>query len=201
MARYQSQRIVPIILVVIIIIIAVAALVSLARAVFFSGSNGSNSGLIDISRDALLSTDVDREVTMTVRGPIVADEQFNSYSISVTPSSRVITVYTGYLDAVLNRQTYSNNTTAYDEFVHALDKAKMADGTQLEGEANDTRGVCATGHVYEYGIIYDDDLVKGLWTSTCGGSKGSLKASSDQLQQLFLAQIPDSDEILKEVDL
>lgn len=201
MVNYQTRRTLPIILVVVIIIIAVAALVSLARAVFFSGSNGSSGGIVDISRDALLSTDVDREVTMTVRGAIVADEEFNSYSITVSPSSRVMTAYTGYLDAVIDRQSYGNNTAAYDEFVHALDKANMAKGDQLEGEANDVRGVCATGRVYEFGIIYEDELVKGLWTSTCKGSPGSLDASADQLRQLFLAQIPDSDEILDQVDL
>lgn len=200
MASYNNQRILPIILVIVIIIIAVAALVSLARAIFFSGGSGDAADE-DITRSALLSTDVDRSVTMTVRGPIVADEEFHSYSVRISPSTRVITAYSGYLDAVVDRQSYPNSTAAYEQFVYALDKAQMSEGDQFEGEANDVRGVCATGRVYEFSTLYGSETIEMLWTSTCSGSPGSLRASADQLRTLFLAQIPDARDVTRQIGL
>lgn len=174
-------------------IIAIVALVSLARAIFFSGGASNNiTEQVDVSRNALLDTAVDRKVQMTIRGPIVADENFTSYRIVITPGSRTLTTYQGYLDKQVDRISLGNNVKAYEEFVHALDKANLAKGVQLEEEKDDTRGICATGRVYEYEIIDGDDVIKRLWTSTCKGSRGSLQASTDQLTNLFVNQIPDA---------
>lgn len=201
MANYRSTRIVPIILVIVIIIVAIVALVSLARAVFFSDSSSQTPIATDVSRQALLSTTADRSVTMTVRGPIVADEAFQSYQIAISPSSRNITTYKGYLDQVVDQNTLGNNVAAYEQFVYALDKADLAKGTALEGEKDDVRGVCATGRVYEFNILNAGGVVKHLWTSTCRGSTGSLDASVEQLTQLFRNQIPDSTAIIRKVNL
>lgn len=199
MANYRTSRIVPIILVVIIIVIAIAAIVSLARVVFFSGP--STPTVVDSSRDALLSTTAGRSVTMSVRGPIVADEVFNSYKITISPNQRVITTYTGYLDKRVDSITLGNNVKAYEEFVHALDKANLPKGVELQGDRNDVRGICATGRVYEYGILNDEKSVKTLWTSTCKGSRGSLDASVEQLTELFVKQIPNADKLIRQLKL
>lgn len=201
MANYRNSRIIPIALVLIIVAIAIAALVSLARAVFFSGGQQSTTTQVDISRDALLSTTVDRAVRMTVRGAIVADEEFRSYRITVTPTSRTLTTYTGYLDRQIDGTVLVNNTAAYEEFVYALDKANLAKGVEFSGDKNDTRGICATGLVYQFEILQDDNSIKNLWTSTCKGSKGSLDANVDQLTELFVSQIPDAQVLIKKVRL
>lgn len=199
MANYRTSRILPIILVIVIIIIAVAAIVSLARVIFFSES--SNTAIVDESRDALLSTTAGRSVTMTVRGPIVADEEFHSYQIDITPTSRTIRTYTGYLESVVASNTLANNVASYEQFVYALDKADLADGKELVGDKNDVRGVCATGRVTEFAILNNGNTVKKLWTSTCKGSPGSLDASAVQLTSLFVNQIPDADKLIKKVSL
>ncbi len=201
MANYKTSRILPTILVVIVIIIAIAALVAVARALFFPGSSASNQEQVDISKQSLLSTGPEHSVSMSVRGPIVANENFRSYSITVSPTSRSIKTYTGYLDTVLNEQNLSNNTAAYAEFVNALNRANMAKGTELEGERNDVLGICATGRVYEFSILNNSESVETLWTSTCGGSPGSLRASTEQLTQLFRAQIPDGSAMVREIGL
>jgi hypothetical protein len=200
MATYRTRRILPIILVIVIMIVAVAALVSLARAVFFSG-NSERPAVVDVSRDALLNTGSEHRVTMTVRGPIVADEEFNSYTISVSPNNRSVTTYRGYLDTVVEQQSLGNNTAAYEQFVYALDKANLPQGRQLEGERNDVRGVCANGRMYEFSIIRGNEPVKMLWTSTCNGSRGSLEANVEQLRGLFTAQIPDARSLISNVNL
>jgi len=201
MASYKNNRIIPIVLIVIIIAIAIAAIVSLGRAVFSGSSSSTSTTQVDISRDALLSTTADRKVSMTVRGPIVAQESFRSYRIEVTPSSRTITTYTGYLDQVVSTQTLSNNVPAYEQFVHALDNANLAKGTQLTGDKDTTLGICATGRVIEFNIINGKDSIKHLWTSTCSGSKGSLNASVSQVSNLFTQQIPDSSRLISAVNL
>ena len=94
-----------------------------------------------------------------------------------------------------------NNVRAYEEFVHALDKANLALGEQFDEDKDDTRGICATGRVYEYEIYDEDTLVKRLWTSTCKGSPGSLRASAEQLTNLFTAQIPDARAPLSKISL
>lgn len=199
MARYGSSRVLPVIIIIIIVIVAVAGLVSLTRAIFFSGE--AAPAVVDSSRDALLSTTADRSVRMTVRGPIVADESFRSYQITITPSSRSVVTYKGYLDSVIDQEKLSNNVAAYDQFVHALDKANLAKGVELEDERNDLRGICATGQVTEFEILNKNESVKMLWTSTCSGSKGSLNASVKQLSNLFEAQIPNVDALTRSIKL
>jgi len=201
MANYRTSRVLPIVLVIVIIIIAIASLVSLARVVFFSGSTNTSTTQTDVSQEALLNTAVGRSVTMTVRGPIVADEKFNSYQIDISSDARTIRTYAGYLDTVIDQTTLGNSVASYDEFVHALDKAALTKGTQLEGDKNDTRGICATGNVYDFKILNGNTVVKDLWTSTCKGSSGSLDASVSQLTNLFVKQIPGADGQIQKLNL
>ncbi len=200
MASRRLPRIVPIILVIVIIIAVVVALVSLARLLFFSGAS-STPPQADTSQQELLDTSASHGVILVVRGPIVADENFRSYSITISPSSRSIQTYTGYLDAVVEQKTLPNNNAAYQEFVYALDRANLMRGTPFEGERNDIRGICATGKVSSFSLLNNGSAVKTLWTSTCNGSPGSLKASPEQLTQLFVNQIPDANQIIRRVSL
>ena len=203
MASYRNSRIFPIALVLIIAAIAIAALVSLTRAIFFNTPNTSQTTVsqVDAGRQALLSTTADRSVRMTVRGAIVADEKFHSYQITITPSSRTLTTYIGYLDTTVDNVNLGNNIPAYEQFVYSLDRANLAKGTELTGDKNDTRGICATGQVYVFAILKADKSVKTLWTSTCAGSKGSLDASVDQLTRLFISQIPNATQLINKIGL
>jgi hypothetical protein len=200
MARYRSSRILPVILILVIVVIAVTALVSLTRAIFFSGQS-TQQVVSDTSREALLNTTADHSVRMTVRGPIVANEEFRSYQITITPSSRSLVTYKGYTESAIDQITLSNNVRSYEQFVYALDKANLAKGVQLDDDQNDLRGICAIGEVYSFEIINAETIVKELWTSTCSGSKGSLSASAKQLMELFQNQIPGGEELIDDVNL
>lgn len=200
MANYRTSRILPTILTIIVIVIAIAGLVALARLIFTGSSSGSITE-VKLAEQHLLDTTDGRAVSMTVRGPIVADEDFRSYQIVISPSERKFTAFTGYLDVVTNRQTLSNNTAAYSQFVNALNKANMVAGTPFEGDKNNVLGICATGKVYEFRTLNAGETDEMLWTSTCGGSPGSLRASASQLSQLFLNQIPDGSDIASDLKL
>lgn len=199
MNRSTLTRLIPVILIIVIAIVAIAALVALGRAIFSGGS--STPQATDTSESALLSTSGDRGVRMMVRGPIVASENFHTYTIDVSPSARSLTTYQGYDKNVTSNETLANTTPAYEQFVHALDKANLAKGTSFTGDKDDTRGICATGNVYEFAIYQSDNIIKHLWTSTCKGSPGSLDASVTQLQNLFTRQIPDASSVISKTGI
>lgn len=198
MYRGNSSRIVPVILVLIVIAIVIAALVSVGRALLGGDQQTTET---NVGRDALLDTSAGRSVRMTVRGPIVANEEFHSYQITIDSISRIMTTYQGYLEQSIASKTYGNNLKAYEQFVYALDKANYMKGAEFEGDKDDTRGICATGLVYEFEVLNAASSVKRLWASTCKGSPGSLDASVSQIRNLFEAQIPDSEDLLRKVEL
>jgi hypothetical protein len=200
MQRNNGAKFFPLIIIIVIVALVIAAIVSIGRAVFNNndGNDTEQTSQVSEDREALLNTSAGRSVTLTVRGPIVAEENFTSYRISASNSERSMKVYKGYLESETNGKTLSNNTQAYEQFVYALDKANMVesrDGAN-DDELKDLRGICARGYVYEYAVLSGSNEVKKLWTSTCEGSKGTLEASTEQLNQLFLAQIPGSNELI-----
>jgi hypothetical protein len=201
MQRNNRARFFPLIISLVVLALIIAAVVSIGRAVFNGGDKTSTTDQVsqtDRAKEALLNTDTGRSVQMTVRGPIVAEENFTSYRVAVSNSERSMNVYKGYVEEQTNGKTLENNTQAYEQFVYALDKANMMKGnaTADKEDTQDIRGICAGGYVYEFAVLSGGNEVRKLWTSTCGGSKGTLDASKDQLSKLFLAQIPGSNELI-----
>ena len=189
--RKSFSRFVPILLVIVITIVAVAAVIAIGRALFGKNDSGQTDQNVNTGQVALLSTEEGRAVRLIVRGPIVANENFRSYSVIVSPSSRNMTTYEGYLDKEINQKKLDNNVKAYTELVYALDKRKMMNGMQLTEQQNDLRGICASGKVYKFETLKDNSVVKSLWTSDCSGSKGSAQANVNEILDMFLKQIPD----------
>jgi hypothetical protein len=191
-----ARRVIPIILVLIVIAVAIAAVVSIGQSIF---GGGNSQPEVNEGKESLVNTSEDRSVRMTVRGPIVADEVFNTYTITASSTQRTMTTYVGYLNRQVETKQLQNNIPAYEQFVYALDRAQMMDAKELTGDANDLRGICATGRVYQFDTLRGGNVIKSLWTSTCKGSKGSLKASVTQLQSLFQVQIPDYQKMLSKI--
>lgn len=196
----NRARFFPLVIIIIVVALVIAAIVSIGRAVFNSGNDqpAVETSRIDKNREALLNTSTGRSVSMTVRGPIVAEEEFTSYRVSISNAERAMNVYKGYLEERTNGKSLGNNTQAYEQLVYALDKANMVQANaQTEDETNeDLRGICARGYVYEFAVLSGGNEVAKLWTSSCEGSKGTLDASKEQLSELFLAQIPGSEDLI-----
>ncbi len=202
-ARTNSfSRLIPILLVIIIMVVAVAAVIAIGQSLL-GGNNPENKpkSQADIAKESLLSTDANRAVRLTVRGPIVAQEKFRSYQIEITPDIRRMSTYEGYLEKQIDEKKLDNNSRAYEELVYALEKRKMMEGRQLPEEQNDLRGICANGKVYKFETLYHGNPVKTLWTSDCGGSKGSATANANDILLMFLNQIPDGKKIAAGVGL
>lgn len=184
-------KILPVIIIIMIIIMAIIALTSLGKVIFKNNGGNKKDNTLE---QALLTVDTSRGVRMTVRGPIVADENFRSYQITVTPTNRTITTFKGYLREKIDTKQLDNNVPAYEQFVNSLAKANLAKGRPFEPD--NINGICATGTVTEFDVLQNDTSVAHLWTSTCKGSPGSLTANVQQNKNLFLAQIPGNGKIL-----
>lgn len=183
-----ARRIIPIVFILVIIAVAIAAIVSIGQAIF--GGDGQPEE-VNQGKRSLVNTDEDRGVRMTVRGPIIGDEKYYSYSITVKPNSRNLSTYNGYLNRQLETQELGNNIPAYEQFVYALDRATMMDAKEFSGDENDVRGLCAAGRVITFETLRSTSVIKSLWTSTCSSARGSLKTDYIRLQNLFKSQMPD----------
>lgn len=190
MYRGSGPKIFPIIIIILVVAFIIAGLVSLGRLFFTSGS--STTATPESTESVLTSvknTENGRSVSWTVRGPIVADEQFRSYQITISPSERKFVTYSGYLDQVTDSRSFTNNQKAYEQFVYALDKAGI--GQTRNVTDTDYRGVCATdGFAYIFTTMNGDSADHTLWTSSCKGSKGTMGANVTQVHALFVNQVP-----------
>lgn len=197
MASYRTTRIIPVAFILIIAALAVAALFSMARGIFFPNAVDTNTA--KVGHDTLISSTADCSVKMVVRGPIVSEEESRSYEITVTPSQRKLVTYQGYIQTVLERVELPNNIPAYEEFVYALDDARMMTAPEFKGDKNDLRGVCARGYLYVFSISNEGKLVKELWTTSCADERGSLGVKFLPIKNLFNYQIPESKTIINKL--
>lgn len=191
-----SRRMAPLILIVIITVLVIAILVAVGRALL-GGPSGPEE-VVDTSRQSLLSTSQGSKIQMTVRGPIVADENFRSYQITISPSSRQFVAYSGYLDKVISDKRLSNNVPAYEELVFALDRMGMMSGVEVEGSDNDVRGICSGGQLYQYAVLEGDTVVKKLWTTSCSKPKGTLEGNAQAIGDMFVRQFDDGYELIRD---
>ena len=189
----------PIIIVIIVIALIVAAIVTVVRmAMNGSSGEGQTNTKTATLQESVLNREASRSVRWTVRGPIVADENFRSYQITVTPNSRTFVTYSGYLEQVMDTKKYDNNTKAYEEFVYALDKANI--GATRSAKDEEFRGVCATkGVAYMFETLNNNEPDNTVWSSSCKDSAGTMGADPLKIQALFVNQIPDFNPLFNKV--
>ena len=189
----------PIIIVIIVIALIVAAIVTVVRMAMNGGSGEGQTNTKNATlQESVLNREASRSVRWTVRGPIVADENFRSYQITVTPNSRTFVTYSGYLEQVMDTKKYDNNTKAYEEFVYALDKANI--GATRDAKDEEFRGVCATkGVAYMFETLNNNEVDNTVWSSSCKDSAGTMGADPLKVQALFVNQIPDFNPLFNKV--
>ena len=61
--------------------------------------------------------------------------------------------------------------------------------------------VCARANIYKFETLNDGAVVKTLWTSDCGGAKGSAEANVNEVIDMFLKQIPTGKKLVQEIGL
>lgn len=160
---------------------------------FITGGWRSNDGLSseEKARRQVTSIHSGRSVRMTVYGPVVANEDRESYEVTVTTSSRRFVAYKGYNQSQVESHDYDNTYEGYQQFVYALNRAGFdKERTVSESQADD-RGACSTGKRYVYELFENGDVIKRIWTTTCGNAKGTFANTNAVVKELFNKQIPE----------
>jgi hypothetical protein len=165
--------------------LAAVALIVVVFVLIVRGFGGSRPGIESQLTDYAETQTVMR---MIEAGPVNADQNHRSISVTVGRSSNTIDLIEGYEGHVLQSKSYPSNESAYATFLRALQLQGFtkgnADPTKL-----DSRGVCPLGKVYTFEIVTGSAIVQSFWATSC--HSGTFKGATANIHQLFRAQIPD----------
>lgn len=164
-----------------------------------SNKNSTSSSKPAKNTPAVLTDYITPEskMVLTIDGTINGDDIHRSIRITVDHNDRELEVIQGYQNNVIQRNTFVNNMSAYDSFVHALGRTGF--GKVRKTSDTDIRGVCATGQRYTFEVYDDGKNVSRTWSATC--TKGTSMAMAPQVLALFKAQITGYGELTKTVNL
>lgn len=181
------------------IIIGVVFFLIVAGLFYFitGGSRGEDLTASERNRRQVTNVHSGRSVRMTVYGPVVADEERQSYEITVSTSSRRFAAYNGYTQTQIDSKDFDNTHEGYQQFVYALARAGFDKEREMSEEAADDRGACSSGKRYVYEMFENGDLVKRVWTTTCGNAKGTFSGTNNVVRELFNKQIPEFRTVIK----
>lgn len=149
------------------------------------------------NRRLVTTTHSGRSVRMTVYGPVVANENRESYEVTVSTSTRRFAAYQGYSQTQIASKDYDNTLEAYQQFVYALSRAGFDKERRLSTDQADDRGACSTGQRFVYELYENGDAIKRVWTTTCSSAKGSFGGVNTATKDLFNKQIPEFSTVIK----
>jgi len=138
-------------------------------------------------------------VTMTDIFPTSANQTHHQFVTTVGQDQTTFTVEQGYEGQVLRTQSYQNNSSAYAEFLRALQISGYNLGTN-DPKLADDRGYCSAGHRYIFEINNGSQTLQRYWASTCG-SLGTSRAKVGSILQLFQRQVPDYSQLTSNISL
>ncbi len=176
--------------------LAVIALVVVVFVMVLHGFGGGSKPKNQITLTDYANSETTVELTVT--GPVNANQTHQSYNIVVGRDANTMTVLSGYQDQVTQTKTYSNNSTAYADFLRALQLQNFTRGDN-DTTKTDDRGVCPNGVRYTFEIHNASQTVQRYWTTSCGG--GTFKGNSSVVRSLFIRQIPDFSKLTEDVVL
>ncbi len=169
---------------------------AVARSVF-SGSNDKDTSVV--VEPVETSINGVSTVSYTVDGPVVASSLHRSYKIDVSSSVVRMRVFSDFGQKVISEKSYTNNETAYSNFVFSLERANATarfEGTDEEDDVAD-QGVCPKG--YRYILAIGDDIRR--WTTSCDRTQGTAAGQMTTIRSLFIKQIPDFSALIKDTGL
>lgn len=134
------------------------------------------------------------ETMYTIGGPISAEETHRQVRITVTNAQRTIEVIDGYNGNVLRTETYPNTTASYEAFLAAIEQVGFSKTRRSDMSFT---SVCPTGRRYSYALNNGDEKVVDTWSATC--ERGTFGGKTNATERLFQAQIPDYQEVTRDV--
>ena len=171
---------------ILVLVFSVWGLASIARNLL----GGSKSSTGNNKQTKIVLNDYAKPGTVVkyvARGPIVAQEKYQSYEIDVAQDYREIKVFSGYDGSVVIDKRYTNTNASYQEFLKALRNYSFT--AKNSGVTDDNGGQCPTGNRYEYSLNDQGQDVVHTWSGSC--TNGSFAGSASAVRALIRAQIPD----------
>ena len=129
------------------------------------------------------------QVRFTMDGPVNADQSHKAFRITVEQNQTMIQLLDGYGQSVADQHTYVSNSTAYGNFLRAIDLAGFTHGNTATS-TQDERGYCPNANRYDFDIVDGSNIKQHFWSTSCGGA-GNFKGNTQEVINLFEAQIPD----------
>jgi hypothetical protein len=174
-----------------ILIIAFLAIVGTV-VLIGRGNNSSNPAKnARITKLADYENNERANVSWTIQGRIVGDDQYHAIRVTVNRSKRTVEVLSGYEERVERSEEFANNPAAFSTFVRALDNANF--GKERSVRQPDERGVCPIGNRFVYRVTDASNEVMRTWSDTCLTADGPFGGGNTAplIGQLFKAQISD----------
>ena len=137
---------------------------------------------------------------MIIDGPINANQDHYQLQMTVGQNQSSLILYNGYQGQVAKSYTYANNSASYGEFLRALDLAGFTQGNTSKTADNDPRGFCPEGERYTFEIVNGSQDIQRFWATSCGG-QGTFNGNVVTVKNLFMAQMPDFENIISNTDL
>lgn len=161
---------------------------------------GGSSGPEPLPRDLTSYANTSTVVRMTIDNPVQATSAHRVIQITVGRDATDFTLFQGYERSVLNQKTYPMTTTAYAAFLRSLQfSGRFNDGND-DPALKDERGYCALGDRYVFEIIDDSgEVLQHFWATSCG--EKTFKGEEEVVESLFMAQVPDYDTLVSDVEL
>lgn len=178
--------------------IATIVLIILLIFLIFHGGGKAKVPTTSKTLDSYATTDA--EVSMTIDGPIVANQNHQAIKITVANDTATYDEIQGYQGDVIKQQSYPNNVDSYTNFLFALERAGFTEGS-TDSTLKDERGYCPLGDRYIFQINQDGQQLERYWTTNCSGTPKSFKGNTNLTITLFQDQIPDYDNLSNNVNL
>jgi len=169
----------------IVVIIAIGALIFFIRQLSHPAGSGASPSPTPVSRSSI------DEVKLTVQGPIVANEQFVSEVLDITPTQRSLTASVTYGNNLVTSQTLDNNSDAFNQLLGALLDAGLIQSVHGRNIATSAGSTCPQGLRFTYETFdTGGTTLTSLWASTCSTANQSFAGNLQLTNQLVRAQFP-----------
>ncbi len=140
------------------------------------------------------------QVSFTLDGPINGDDVHRQVKITVDQFQRKLDIIGGYNGNIIEEQNFGNNQQAYDIFLRSLNNSGFMARVK-KPKITDERGQCPLGRRFIFELNDGGDVLSHAWTTSCGGTLGTLGVNSATLQELFQAQVTNYDQVISKAKI
>lgn len=197
--KRRGLRLGTILLVAVVALVMLGGITFLARSIIGNGGNSggsSNDNQGSVGQTILSNPGKNATIAMSVRGPVVAQENHYDIDLKITSSSRNLVIYRGYdRKKVIKRIDLDNSDKAFSDLSLALNNNGFMN--ESKGSATKNNGLCASGQLIDFRVS-DGDKSQDLWTTSCGTGLGNFSGRSSTVVDLLLNQIPGSRQAIAE---